>query len=323
MEDKCCTLGEAAALVPSGASLSIGGFTSQRHPTALLRELVRRGVRELAVYCHSAGSDVDLLIGAGCVRRLEGAYLADGVFSPIAPNWRRFVETGRLTFEDYSNAAMMARFAAGAMGLPFFPTRSMLGTDLLAKAGLAAEARRADPDAAPQKAALTQCPFSGETVVLVPAIRTDLCLLHVQKASPQGLLRIEGQEFLDVQQALAARTVIATCEELVDDEELRREPERNRIPPFAVHAVVHLPFGAHPHSVHNCYDYDPVHLCRFARAAGSEATFQEYLKQFVLGPGDHAAYLEAVGGEVRLDALRARSGLGYHPGLERTVKEAS
>ena len=317
MADKVLSLPEAAAQVPSGATLSIGGFTSQRHPTALLRELVRRGVKDLIVYCHSAGSDVDLLIGAGCVRRVEGAYLADGVFSPIAPNWRRFVEAGRIEFEDYSNAAMMARFSAGAMGLPFLPTRSMLGTDLLAREGLDPAVRAVDPRAAPRKAVPLACPFSGEAVVLVPAVRTEFCLLHVQKASPQGLVRIEGQEFLDVQQALAADRVLVTCEELVADEELRREPERNRLPPFAVHGVVPVAFGAHPHSVHNCYDYDPVHLAEFARAARSEEEFLAYLERYVFGVADHAGYLEAVGGEQRLDELRARSGLGYNPELRR------
>jgi len=284
-----------------------------------LRAMIRRGVRDLVVYFHSAGSDLDLLIGAGCVRRTEGAYLADGVFSPIAPNWRRFVEGGRIAFEDYSNAAMMARFAAGAMGLPFFPTRSMLGTDLLIQEGFDAAGRRADPEAAPRKAAVLDCPFTGQPIVLVPAIRTDFCLLHVQRASPQGLVRIEGQEFLDVQQALAARQVIVTCEELVEDEELRREPEQNRIPPFAVHAVVHVPFGAHPHSVHNYYDYDPDHLHLYARAARSDETFAQYLAQYVQGVASHEDYLEAIGGESRMDALRARSGLGYNPELRRKV----
>jgi len=317
MESKLISLDEAAGRIPSGATLSIGGFTSQRHPTALLRALIRRGTRDLVVYFHSAGSDLDLLIGAGCVRRVEGAYLADGVFAPIAPNWRRFVEAGRIIFEDYSNAAMMARFTAGAMGLPFFPTRSMLGTDLLTREGFDSEARRADREAAPRKAAVLDCPFTGQQIALVPAIRTDFCMLHVQRASPQGLVRIEGQEFLDVQQALAARQVIVTCEELVEDEELRREPEQNRIPPFAVHAVVHVPFGAHPHSVHNYYDYDPEHLHVYARAARSDETFHAYLGRYVHGTETHEAYLEAIGGEARLDALRARSGLGYNPELRR------
>jgi len=317
VDSKLMGLAEAASLVKSGASISVGGFTSQRHPTALLRCLVRQGVRDLVVYYHSAGSDVDLLIGAGCVTRLEGAYLADGVFAPIAPNFRRFVEAGRVEFEDYSNAAMMARFSAGAMGLPFLPTKSMLGTDLLVKEGLAMEVRRGDSRASSKKAFTMACPFTNAAVALVPAIRTDFCLLHVQKASPQGLVRIEGQEFLDVQQALAADTVIVTCEELVDDDELRREPERNRIPPFAVHAVVPMRFGAHPHSVHNCYDYDPQHLVAYGVASRSDEDFRRYLERYVFEPVDHAAYLEAIGGEGRLDQLRPRSGLGYNPLLRR------
>ncbi len=301
MKNKVLTLQDAAALVPSGASISIGGFTSQRHPTALLRELIRRQIKDLIVYYHSAGSDVDLLIGAGCVRRLEGAYLADGVFAPVAPNFRRCVESQRVEIADYSNAAMMARFTAGAMGLPFLPTRSLLGTDMMAES----------------KALAMTCPFSGESLALVPAVRTDFCLLHVQQATANGLLRIEGQEFLDVQQALAANTVIATCEELVDEAVLRKEPERNRIPAFAVHAVVHLPFGAHPHGVHNCYDYDPEHLRLYSAAAQSDDTFAAYLERFVFAPRSHEAYLEAVGGAARLAQLRPADGLGYNPGLRR------
>ena len=311
MNGKLMTLETAAALVADGSSVSIGGFTSQRHPTALLREIIRCGRRNLTVYCHSAGSDVDLLIGAGCVHRVEGAYLADGVFAPIAPNWRRFVEAGRIEFDDYSNAAMMARFAAAAMGLPCLPTRSMIASDLFRKSGPGETATGQNR----VKTATMTCPFTGEKLLLVPAARTDFCLLHVQKASAQGLVRIEGQEFLDVQQALAATTVIVTCEELVDDEELRRDPERNRIPPFAVHAVAPVRLGAHPHSVHNYYDYDPWHLKLYHEAARSETGFADYLARYVFGPGDHESYLETVGGEARLERLRPRSGLGYNPEL--------
>ncbi|PLX43185.1 MAG: hypothetical protein C0609_08955 [Deltaproteobacteria bacterium] len=315
MNSKLTTLADAARLIPSGSSLSIGGFTSQRHPTALLRRLVKDGIRDLVIYCHSAGSDVDLLIGAGCVKRVEGAYHADGVFSPISPNWRRFIEAGRLCFEDYSNASMMARFAAGAMGLPFMAVKSILGSDLIEKWGYSREERLADREAAPLKAYAMECPFTGERVAVVPAVKTDFCLLHVQKASPQGLLRIEGQEFLDVQQAMASKCVIATCEELVEDEELRRAPELNRIPHFAVDAVVHVPFGAHPHSVHNAYDYDPEHLMEYSRAAADDDSFKAYLDKYVFSPESHEEYLELIGGEARMEGLRARSGLGYNPEL--------
>ena len=294
--NKECTLAEAAAMVKSGSSLSIGGFTSQRHPTALLRALVRGGVRDLHVYCHSAGSDVDLLIGAGCVASIEGAYLADGVFAPIAPNCRRFIESGRLEFEDYSNAAMAARFTAGATGLPCMPTLSMLGSDLLHRSGRRSRSATA-------KAVIGACPFSGRALVMVPAIRTDFCLLHVQKASTAGLLRIEGQEFLDVQQALAARTVIVTCEEIVDDAELRRSPALNRIPPMAVSAVVEVPGGAHPHAVYGYYDGDVEHLTAYGTAGRTEDSFQSWLSRFVLQPKTHAEYLEAIGGPDTLARL--------------------
>jgi glutaconate CoA-transferase subunit A len=319
MRNKVSTLAGAASRVHPGASISIGGFTSQRHPNALLRELIRQKVKDLVVYYHSAGSDVDLLIGAGCVRRLEGAYLADGVFAPIAPNFRRYVESARIELEDYSNAAMMARFAAGAMGLPFLPTRSMLGTDMMPHPSDASEKSRESAGVYARKAIAMKCPFSGEQLALVPAVRTDFCLLHVQQASASGLLRIDGQEFLDVQQALAARTVIASCEEIVDEEVLRRDPERNRIPAFAVDAVVPVPFGAHPHGVHNRYDYDPEHLRTYNAAARSDATFAGYLDQFVFGAPTHEAYLEAVGGAGRLAQLLPGRGLGYNPLLKRNV----
>jgi glutaconate CoA-transferase subunit A len=186
----------------------------------------------------------------------------------------------------------------------------MIGTDLLAKTGSAST--RPESKAVPMR-----CPFTDEAVALVPAVRTDFCLLHVQKASAQGLVRIEGQEFLDVQQALAARTVIVSCEELVDDDQLRREPERNRLPPFAVHAVVPLRFGAHPYSVHGCYDYDPDHLVAYDSASGSDESFARYLERYVFEPADHDAYLEAIGGAARLAELQPQSGLGYNPRLRR------
>jgi glutaconate CoA-transferase subunit A len=318
MRNKVATLAEAASGIHPGASISIGGFTSQRHPNALLRELIRQKVTDLVVYYHSAGSDVDLLIGAGCVRRLEGAYLADGVFAPIAPNFRRYAESLRIELEDYSNAAMMARFAAGAMGLPFLPTRSMLGTDMMPRAPVPPVATQQTAGPANPKALAMKCPFSGELLALVPAVRTDFCLLHVQQASASGLLRIDGQEFLDVQQALAAKTVIASCEEIVDEEVLRRDPERNRIPAFAVDAVVPLPFGAHPHGVHNRYDYDPEHLRTYNAAAQSDATFAEYLEKFVFAAATHEAYLQAVGGAERLAQLCPGRGVGYNPLLKRS-----
>ena len=117
-------------------------------------------------------------------------------------------------------------------------------------------------------------------------------------------MRIEGQTFADVQQALCADVVIVTAEEIVPEEELRREPERNPLPFFAVKHVCHVPFGAHPYAVYNYYDYDPRQLKLYHESAEDDALYQRYLERFVYGVEDHAGYLEAVGGAARLDEPR-------------------
>jgi glutaconate CoA-transferase subunit A len=318
MRDKRIELAEAAALVPDGACISFGGFTTQRHPMAFVYELMRLRRRNLYLIGHSPGSEWDILIGAGCVKRVELAYEADEAFGTVGPRWRRAVERGQIEWEDYSNFSMVSRFAAGAMGIPFMPIRSLLGSDVLAKSALTGEQRAADPRTPVKKAHVMESPFAaGDRVVLVPAIHTEFAALHVQKATAQGTVRIEGQTFADVQQALCADTVIVTAEEIVDEDTLRHEPERNPLPYLAVTHVCHVPFGAHPYSVFNYYDYDPRQLKLYHDSAADDEAFARYLERFVYGVASHAEYLEAVGGSARLASLRADPGLGYRADLQR------
>jgi len=316
--DKLIDLAEAAALVPDGASLSFGGFTTQRHPMAFVYELIRLRRRNLYLFGHSPGGDWDALIGAGCVKRVELAYEADEAFNTIGPRWRQAVQRGEIEWEDYSNFSMVARFTAGAMGIPFMPVRSLLGSDVAAKQALSPQQRAADPRTSPIKLVDMQSPFnSQDRVVLLPAIHTEFCVIHVQKASPNGIARIEGQTFADVQQALCADTVIVTAEEIVEESELRSEPERNLVPFFAVKYVCHVPWGAHPYAVYNYYDYDPWQLKCYHDTAEDDRAYQAYLDQYVYGVKSHAAYLEEVGGAARQNLLRADSAYGYRPDLKR------
>ena len=151
----------------------------------------------------------------------------------------------------------------------------------------------------------------------MPAIHTEFAVLHVQKATANGTVRIEGQTFADVQQALCADMVIVTAEEIVAEETLRREPERNPLPYFAVNHVCHVPFGAHPYAVFNYYDYDPRQLKLYHESAKDDAAYGQYLERFIYGVTDHAGYLEAVGGAARLESLRADPEYGYRPDLKR------
>jgi glutaconate CoA-transferase subunit A len=320
---KLVPVAEAAALVPDGATISFGGFTTQRHPMAFIYELIRQKRHSLYLFGHSPGGDWDLLIGAGCVKRVELAYEADEAFATIGPRWRLAVQRGQIEWEDYSNFSMVARFTAGAMGIPFMPLRSLLGSDVLARQALSPEQRAADPRTSPLKLHVMQSPFDpNDRVVLVPAIHTDFAVIHVQKATETGIVRIEGQTFADVQQALCADTVIATCEELVPEDALRREPERNPIPFFAIQHVCHVPFGAHPYSLFNYYDYDPRQLKRYHDNAEDDGGFRNYLEQYVLGVSSHAEYLEAVGGAAHLDSLKADAVFGYRADLRRRRLDA-
>jgi len=213
---------------------------------------------------------------------------------------------------------MVSRFTAGAMGIPFMPIRSLLGSDLLACHTLSEAQRLSDARTSPKKLHVMQSPFDPtDRVVLVPAIHTEFAVLHVQKATPAGTIRIEGQSFADVQQALCADTVIVTAEEIVEEDVLRQEPERNPLPYFVVKHVCHVPFGAHPYAVFNYYDYDPIQLKLYHTDACDDPSFQEYLDRFVFGVSCHAEYLEAVGGAARLDTLRADPAYGYRPDLRR------
>jgi len=320
MTGKLIDLKSAAALVPDGATISIGGFTTQRHPMAFVYELIRLGRRNLYLFGHSPGGDWDILIGAGCVKRVELAYEADEAFNTVGPRWRSAVERGEIEWEDYSNFSMVARFTAGAMGIPFMPVRSLLGSDLVRQEALTPEQRAADPRTPTRKLHVMGSPFNpSDRVVLVPAIHTEFAVLHVQKATAQGTVRIEGQTFADPQQALCADTVIVTAEEIVEEDVLRREPERNQIPFFAVHHVCRVPYGSHPYAVFNYYDYDPLQLKEYHESARDDASYRRYLDKYVYAVKDHEAYLDAVGGRARLEALKASPEFGYRPDLKRRV----
>lgn len=295
-----------------------------RQPMACAYEIIRQGITGLHVFMHSGGQALDPLIGAGCVRAVEIAYGANGRFAPTCPCFRRMVECGELLVEDYTNYQMTLRFLAGAMGVPFLPVRSGMGTDIVERWGFDADMRSRDGRLPSQKLIVWENPFASglrsegppEPVVLVPAINPDVTVIHAQQADTQGTVRIAGLSFADVEQAWAARHVIVTCEELVEPKVLRAEPDRNQIPFILVDAVVHVPFGAHPTACHGFYDYDAHHLYEYRTAAADRVRFSAYLDRYVHGVDGHAGYLDVIGAEA-LERIRAVSPLGYAPGLVR------
>ncbi len=322
MANKVTTLKSAIkSLVPDGCHLSIGGFTINRNPMAAVYEIIRQQKKDLHLYAHSNGQGVDELIGAGCVRRLEIAYAGSGRFAPTCIRFRKAVESCKLIVEDYSNYQMTLRFMAGAMGVPFLPTRSGLGTDIVEKWGFPKELRQADEKLPNQKLVTIDNPFgewgTSPKLVLVPAINPDVTIIHVQQADRRGNARIQGLTFADVEQAKACRHLIITCEELVAEEFLKQEPDHNQIPFIHVDAVVPVPWGAYPTACYRYYDYDPEYLQNYNQSATDEKLYQNYLTEKIVNPESHSEFVGLTDSEHR-KRLVADPKTGYASGLDRS-----
>ena len=304
-----------------GAHISIGGFTLNRNPMAAVYEIIRQGHRNLHVYAHSNGTGIDELIGAGCIAKLEIAYAGNGKTAATCIRFRKAVQERLIQVEDYSNFMMSLRFLAGAMGVPFMPTLSGLGSEITATWGFPKEMRAADPKMAADKLVIMDNPFghwgNADKVLLVPAINPDVTFLHVQKADTMGTCRIDGLTFADVEQAKASRHVVVTCEELVDPEALRDHPERNQLPFLHVSAVCHVPFGGYPTAVYRHYDYDARYLRDYAEAAKDDLKYNIFQDRHLYGVKSHQAFLDLIGND-RLAAIQADDRTGYAVNMERS-----
>jgi len=316
--DKLMSLQAAVRrFVTNGCQLSIGGFTVARNPMAAVYEIVRQRIRGIHLVCHSNGQGLDVLIGAGCVRRVEIAYGGNGRYAPTCFRFRRAVEQGQIEFEDYSNYQMSLRFLAGSLSIPFIATKSGLGSDLLRLQGFSEEIRKQN-NVARKKFEIIQNPFAEQEdrVVLLPALTPDVAILHAQYVGEDGTVRIKGLTFADVEQAKSADAVIVTCEEIVPRSFIRLDPDQNTLPPFFVDAIVKVPYGAHPTACFGFYDYDPKHLNQYKKVAKDDDSFNKYLEEWVYGVADHEEYLNRVGAATLL-GIKANPVVGYAQGLDR------
>jgi glutaconate CoA-transferase subunit A len=272
----------AAALVPDGACLAITGQVEMA-PVAFARALARRGVRDLDVVVVPTGGGiaVDLLIGAGCVRSVECAQMAMGEYG-ACPNFRRFVQEGRLTVRDHVCSALLGALQAAGMGLPFMPARGVIGTDYL----------RVRPDFR-----VIENPYGGPDdarIVIVPAIRPDVGVFHAYVADRYGNVLVEPQQNIQLL-AAASRFVIATAERVVDEDLTETPRTLPLVSGLHVDVVVPVPRGAHPTGVPGLYPPDEAHIRRYLAAASTQEGFAAYLDEFVYAPGGEETYARRVG----------------------------
>jgi glutaconate CoA-transferase subunit A len=275
-------LDRAASLVPDGARLAITGQVEMA-PVAFARALARRGVRDLDVVVVPTGGGiaVDLLIGAGCVRSVECAQMAMGEYG-ACPNFRRFVQDGRLLVRDHVCSALLGALQAAGMGLPFMPARGIIGTDYL----------RVRPDFR-----VIDNPYGGPDdahIVIVPAIRPDVGVFHAYAADRHGNVLVEPQQNIQLL-ATASRLVIATAERVVDEDLTETPRTLPLVSGLHIDVVVPAPRGAHPTGVPGLYPADEAHIRHYLAAAAADDSFAAYLDAFVRAPGGEEAYARRVG----------------------------
>ena len=262
------TLKDAVAkYVHDGDAISFGGFTTNRKPYAAVHEILRQGQKDFIVYAGPAGGDWDMMIGEGRVKAYINCYTANSGYTNVSRRFRAAIEKGKLNFEDYSQDAIMFMLHASSLGLPFLPVRFMIGSGLVDEWGISKEVRQTIDKLPNDKYVYVDNPFTGEKTVALPVPKLDTAIIHVQQASPDGTCVIFGDEFHDVDIAVAAKHVIVTCEELVSNEYIRRDPTLTRVFGECVDAVVHVPHGAHPCQCYGYYDYDAAYFKEYDKAS--------------------------------------------------------
>ncbi len=280
LHDKSTTLKDAVKKhLKDGINLGIGGFVNTRVPVALTHEIIRQGAKDLTLSFQSISMCAELLVGAMIafpdhisVKRAEIAWWGYEIIG-IAPLFRHLTSRGEIEVDDYTNFGMSIRFKAGAMGLPFIPIKDHGGSDMEIV----------------NRGKLVECPFSGDSVYLLPACNPDLAIIHVNACDVHGNSRIFGALCTCPEIAQAACHTIITTEKIIDTDSIRQHPNLTEIPFPVVDAVVEQPFGSYPGACYGNYWFDMPEFLEFRKAGdefrktGNKDKLKEYFDKYVFG----------------------------------------
>jgi glutaconate CoA-transferase subunit A len=282
-----------ARFVPDGTSICLNTGIEALIPFAAGHELIRQRRRDLTLIGPISDILFDQLVGAGCVQRIIAAWVGN-VSAGLGYNYRRAVEhavPSPIEVQDHSNFSMALALQAGALGAPYLPTRTLLGSDLLQSNPTFKEG--VDP-------------WSGTPLVLVPALVPDVAILHVQRADEDGRAHVWGTLGVTRQAALAARQVIIVAEEIWPRERILSDPGLVLAPTLKVAAVVHEPFGAYPSPVQGCYGRGHDFFQRYHEDTRTVDGTRAWLDRWIYGVADWKGFLGALGAPA-LDAVRVKT----------------
>jgi len=261
-------------------------YGTVRCPMSIVNEIIRQDIKNLRLVGQGV-YESDVLLAAGLIKEMDFTYIGLELYG-ISHVIRREIDGGRVEkIVEWSNGALVWRFKAAAMGVPFIPVRSMLGTDTFKYSA----------------GKLVECPYTGDPIALVPALILDVGIIHVHRADKYGNCQIDGITGFAYEMSRASKTLIISAEEIIPTEEIRRQPDRTIIPYYLVDAVVHAPFGSHPGEMCYLYERDEEHIQHWADVSKKPETTQAYLEKYIYAVKDHQEYLALIG-EERLDYLQ-------------------
>ncbi|MBC7344710.1 MAG: CoA transferase subunit A [Clostridia bacterium] len=290
MKSKVMSAEEAVRkFVHDGDYLAIGGTGVARGAIGLIMEIIRQNRKNLGLLCCMREYDIHYLINAGCVDRLDIGY--SGMEYRGGSIRSRVMESkirrGEIKVCEWTNGITAWRMKAAAMGVPFIPVRSALGTETFERSA----------------GKVVQDPFTGKKVLLVPAAYADVAIIHVHRCDEYGNVQVTGASNWDYYVARASKRVIVSTEEIIDVEDVRREPWRTIIPHFYVDAVVEMPYGSHPVDMPYKYWFDYPIIDELVEATTDEGKAQEFIEKYVLSVSSHEEYLDKIGGVKKLRYL--------------------
>ncbi|MFZ5908502.1 MAG: CoA transferase subunit A [Chloroflexota bacterium] len=276
---KLIALSEAISnYVTDGDIVYAAGFT-HLIPFAAGHEIIRQGLRDLTLARATPDLIYDMMVAAGCARKVIFSYMGNpGVGSLRIV--RAAIERGELEMEEYSHFGMITRLQAGAAGLPFLPMNQVGVTDL----------EHANPNIK-----RIPDPYGGKDVIVVPALHPDVAIVHVQRADANGNAHLWGIIGEQKEAAFAAKKVILTAEEIVDEAVIRSDPNRTMIPANIVHAVCHAPYACHPSYAQGYYDRDNEFYLGWDEVSASDEAVKTWLDEWVYGVKDRAEYWDKLG----------------------------
>ena len=292
LREKVVSLEEAASFVHDGDQVALGGCTLSRTPMALIWALIRARRKNLTVSRSIVSTEGDLLYGSGASDHIITSWFSQGIVWGVSKVMRDYTENGKARYDEWSHMALGLRYRAGAMGIPYMPVRSMIGSDVNARLG--------------DQVKEIECPFTGERLMALPALNPDIALIHVQRADAYGNAQIDGLQFMDIDIAMAANRVILTSERIVSNNQIRRSPDQTRIPFFTVDAVVEVPYGSAPHECYGVYEpfFDHMDTLAAQTKADPGKGIKKYIDDYYYGPESWSEYLERLGTDALIDASR-------------------